>query len=146
MDGGRTGTRREPVGLLPPSKNKNHLKTQNLPIAESSDFKYRWDGSSAMKSKTCPNDPSALFCIFPNTSAEGQRFSVLLPTTIDLRSKSLGQVLKSAVLRRTRRVGKSAEGAGEPPTRHSSRDRKILIPRTSTYPSGAGRAPAPVQE
>ena len=101
-----------------------------------------------MKSKTCPNDPSALFCILPDTSAEGQRFSVLVPTTIDLRSKSSGQVLKSAVLRRTRRDGKSAEGAGEPLTRHAYARPvgKILIPRASAYPSGASRAPAPVQK
>ena len=48
----------EPTGLLPPSLNKNHLKTKNSFTAKSSNVRYRWGGSPAIKSQTCHNDPS----------------------------------------------------------------------------------------
>ena len=42
-------------------------------------------------------------CTCPDASAEGAHFSALVPTTKVLQSKSLGQEMKSAHLRRTRR-------------------------------------------
>ena len=65
--------------------------------------------------------PSALFCTCPDASAEGAHFSALVPTTKVLWSKSSGQEMKSAHLRRTRRDKCRLGASLDFPTGHEPR-------------------------
>ena len=67
------------------------------------------------------NQGTRLVCTFPDASAEGAHFSALVPTTKVLRSKSSGQEMKSAHLRRTRRDKCTLGASLNFPTGHEPR-------------------------